>query len=108
MKALSGPTYLRNPNSQRQWEGMKDYGAEPFVVDIEEATQQNRISTALWTGNHLQLTLMSIGVGDDIGLEMHPDVDQFIRVEQGEELFLWRQHGEFYPTGKTFQMMMPY
>lgn len=79
----------RNPNSQRQWEGMKDYGAEPFVVDIEEATQQNRnFRTALWTGNHLQLTLMSIGVGDDIGLEMHPDVDQFIRVEQGEGVVL--------------------
>jgi len=38
---------------------------------------------ALWTGEHLQLTLMSIDVGDDIGLEMHPDVDQFIRIEEG-------------------------
>jgi mannose-6-phosphate isomerase-like protein (cupin superfamily) len=58
-------------------------------VDIEEATLQNRnFRTALWTGNHLQLTLMSIGVGDDIGLEMHPDVDQFIRVEQGEGVAL--------------------
>ena len=39
--------------------------------------------TALWTGHHLQLTLMSIPVGGDIGTEMHPDVDQFIRVERG-------------------------
>ncbi|MGI6732928.1 MAG: cupin domain-containing protein [Anaerovoracaceae bacterium] len=68
---------------------MRDYGAEPFVVDIEEATLQNRnFRTALWTGNHLQLTLMSIGTGDDIGLEMHPDVDQFIRVEEGEGVAL--------------------
>ena len=31
---------------------------------------------------------MSIEVGDDIGLEMHPDVDQFIRVEQGEGIIV--------------------
>ena len=39
--------------------------------------------TALWTGGHMQLTLMSIPVRSDIGVEMHPDVDQFIRVESG-------------------------
>ncbi|KHE69542.1 cupin domain-containing protein [Halobacillus sp. BBL2006] len=64
---------------------LKDYGKEPFVVNIDEATKQNNtFRTALWTGNHLQVTLMSIGVGDDIGLEIHPDVDQFLRVEEGE------------------------
>ncbi|NLP45838.1 MAG: cupin domain-containing protein, partial [Epulopiscium sp.] len=31
-----------------------------------------------------QLTLMSIHVGDDIGLEIHPDHDQFIRIEEGQ------------------------
>jgi len=33
---------------------------------------------ALWTGHHLQLTLMSIPVGNDIGLEVHPHTDQFL------------------------------
>lgn len=64
---------------------LKDYGPEPFVINIEDATNQNntyRIS--LWTGNHLQLTLMSIEVGGDIGLEVHPSVDQFLRIEEGE------------------------
>lgn len=66
---------------------LKDYGPQPFVVDIDEATKQNdTFRTALWTGKHLQVTLMSINVGDDIGLEMHPDVDQFIRVEEGQGL----------------------
>lgn len=66
---------------------LKDYGPHPFVVDINEATKQNNtFRTALWTGNHLQVTLMSINVGDDIGLEIHPDVDQFIRVEEGQGL----------------------
>lgn len=66
---------------------LKDYGPNPFVVDIEEATKQNNnFRIALWTGNHLQLTLMSINVGEDIGLEIHPNLDQFIRIEQGQGL----------------------
>ena len=64
---------------------MMDYGPEPFAVNINEATKQNdNFRTALWTGDHMQLTLMSINVGENIGLEMHPDVDQFIRIEEGE------------------------
>ncbi|WP_439144723.1 cupin domain-containing protein [Virgibacillus salinus] len=64
---------------------LQDYGSNPFVININEATRQNNtFRTALWTGTHLQVTLMSINVGEDIGLEMHPDVDQFLRVEQGQ------------------------
>jgi len=40
--------------------------------------------TVLLTGTHFQVTLMSINVGDDIGLEVHPDTDQFIRIEDGQ------------------------
>lgn len=66
---------------------LMDYGPQPFVVDIDEATKQNdTFRTALWTGSHLQVTLMSINVGEDIGLENHPDTDQFIRVEDGQGL----------------------
>lgn len=64
---------------------LKDYGPKPFVVNINEATKQNNtFRTALWTGNHLQVTLMSLKVGEDIGLENHPNLDQFLRVEQGQ------------------------
>jgi mannose-6-phosphate isomerase-like protein (cupin superfamily) len=64
---------------------LKDYGPNPFAVDIEEAAKQNNnFRLALWTGKHLQVTLMSINVGDDIGLEVHPDLDQFIRIEEGQ------------------------
>ncbi|AEV17517.1 hypothetical protein GTCCBUS3UF5_1880 [Geobacillus thermoleovorans CCB_US3_UF5] len=66
---------------------MRDYGGKPFVVNIERAAEQNQnFRTALWTGKHLQVTLMSIEVGGDIGLEVHPNVDQFIRIEQGQGL----------------------
>jgi mannose-6-phosphate isomerase-like protein (cupin superfamily)/rubrerythrin len=66
---------------------LTDYGPEPFVVNINEATTENKMfRTALWTGRYLQVTLMSINVGEDIGLENHPKLDQFLRVEQGEGL----------------------
>jgi len=66
---------------------LRDYGGKPFVVNIERAAEQNNnYRTALWTGKHLQVALMSIEVGGDIGLEVHPDVDQFIRIEQGRGL----------------------
>ncbi|MEY8764732.1 MULTISPECIES: cupin domain-containing protein [Clostridium] len=64
---------------------LRDYGPKPFVINIEEAAKQNdTYRTALWTGSHLQLTLMSIKVGENIGLEIHPNTDQFIRIEEGE------------------------
>lgn len=63
---------------------MTDQGAEPYVVDIEEATLENEtFRTALWTGANLQLTVMAIQPGDDIGLEVHEDHDQFLRIEEG-------------------------
>ncbi|WP_226087936.1 cupin domain-containing protein [Mesobacillus sp. S13] len=66
---------------------LKDYGKQPFTIDIEEASLQNEtFRTAIWTGNKLQVTVMSIDVGDDIGLEIHETGDQFIRVEEGEAL----------------------
>ena len=64
-----------------------DHGPRPFVVDINKATVHNdTYRTALWTGKNLQLTVMSIPVGGDIGLEIHHDHDQFLRVEAGQGL----------------------
>jgi mannose-6-phosphate isomerase-like protein (cupin superfamily) len=61
-----------------------DEGPSPFVIDIEEATLANdNYRTTLWTGEQLQMTVMHIEPGHDIGLEVHPDRDQFIRVEAG-------------------------
>ena len=61
-----------------------DFGPRPFVVDIEKATLANdTFRTALWTGPHMQLTMMCLQPGEDIGLEVHPHVDQFLRLEQG-------------------------
>lgn len=64
---------------------LKDVGPNPFTLDIEEATKENNnFRTTLWTGDLMQLTVMSIPVGGDVGLEVHGDTDQFLRLEQGK------------------------
>ena len=73
----------KNNNYCRQMP-INDCGPEPFIVNINRAALQNtNYRTALWTGCYLQLTLMCIPVGGEIGLEIHPDTDQFLRIEDG-------------------------
>jgi mannose-6-phosphate isomerase-like protein (cupin superfamily) len=56
-----------------------------FVEDIEEMTEHNSdFRRVLYTGKQLQLVLMSLKPGEDIGEEVHPDRDQFFRVESGD------------------------
>jgi mannose-6-phosphate isomerase-like protein (cupin superfamily) len=84
---MKGSKNMYNDNSCYQYRKpfITDYGPKPFVVDINKVTLQNKnYRTALWTGCYLQVTLMSIKVGGDIGLEVHPNLDQFIRLEQGK------------------------
>lgn len=56
-----------------------------FIGDIEERTEANGdFRRVLYTGPHLQLVLMSLLPGEEIGEEIHPNTDQFLRVEQGK------------------------
>ena len=55
-----------------------------YVVDIEKATRDNSLfRRVLFTAENSQLVVMAIGPGEDIGMEVHPNLDQFIRVEEG-------------------------
>ncbi|MBO4998862.1 MAG: cupin domain-containing protein [Lachnospira sp.] len=64
-----------------------DYGLKPYVTNVMNKTIQNKnYRTALWTGCHTQMTLMCIPVCSDIGLELHEDTEQIIRIEQGMAL----------------------
>jgi mannose-6-phosphate isomerase-like protein (cupin superfamily) len=55
-----------------------------WSANIEEATTNNStFRTVVFTGKHMQLTVMSIGPGEEIGLEVHQHIDQFLRVEEG-------------------------
>lgn len=56
-----------------------------FVTNIEEKTLQNtNFRTVLFTASHSQLVLMMLAVGEEIGMEVHPDNDQFFRFESGQ------------------------
>lgn len=62
---------------------------KPFFGNIEEQTVDNNyFRKVLFTGAHLQLVVMTLQGGEEIGNEMHADVDQFFRVEQGEARFV--------------------
>ncbi|MBB3899230.1 cupin domain-containing protein [Roseococcus suduntuyensis] len=64
---------------------IKDNGPKPQSFDIETATKENRdYRSVAWSGRYLQVTLMSIPVGGDIGLEAHPETDQFLRLDAGQ------------------------
>ena len=55
-----------------------------FVGDIEGLTEKNPdFRQVLYTGENVQLVVMTLTPGEDIGAETHPDVDQFFRVEEG-------------------------
>jgi hypothetical protein len=64
-----------------------------WVGDIEHLTLRNEtFRTVLLTGVHMQLTVMRLASGEDIGKEVHPDRDQFIRIEEGQARYSPPEH----------------
>jgi mannose-6-phosphate isomerase-like protein (cupin superfamily) len=56
-----------------------------YCENIEKRTIANEdFRRVLYTGHNLQLVLMTLPPGCDIGEEVHPDRDQFFRIEEGE------------------------
>jgi mannose-6-phosphate isomerase-like protein (cupin superfamily) len=61
-----------------------------YVGPIEKQTLKNDyFRQVLFTGKHAQLVVMSLKPGDEIGNEVHKNVDQFFRIEQGEAIFVF-------------------
>lgn len=61
-----------------------------YVGSIEKQTLKNTyFRQVLFTGKHAQLVVMCLQPGEDIGNEVHPNVDQFFRIEQGEARFVF-------------------
>jgi mannose-6-phosphate isomerase-like protein (cupin superfamily) len=55
-----------------------------FIGDIEDMTEENRdFRRVLYTGSQMQLVLMALRPGEEIGAEVHEDRDQFFRIEMG-------------------------
>ena len=62
----------------------KDCKSKDRIINIRSETLRNpNFRKEIWTGEYLQITVMSVPVGGEIGLEMHDDLDQFIKVESG-------------------------
>lgn len=84
---------------------LTDYGPDPHVIDVYQVAAENQnFRTAVWTGNHLQMTLMSIPPRGEIGLEIHEDTDQYIRVEQGNAIVKMgknRERADFWQNLRT-------
>ncbi len=66
-----------------------------YVGPIEKQTLENSyFRQVLFTGKHSQLVVMCLGPGEEIGDEVHPDVDQFFRIERGEAKFVFNEKQE--------------
>jgi mannose-6-phosphate isomerase-like protein (cupin superfamily) len=76
---------VNNREQKEQQMTIKDIGPDPQSFDLEQETVDNtNYRTVAWSGKYLQLTLMSIPEGGDVGLEMHPETDQFLRLDAGQ------------------------
>ena len=63
---------------------------EPYVGAIEQATLKNvYFRQVLFTGKHSQLVVMCLQPSEEIGNEVHPNVDQFFRIEEGKAKFVF-------------------
>ena len=67
-----------------------------YAGPIEKTTlNNNNFRQVLFTGKHSQLVVMSLQPGEEIGREMHEDIDQFFRIEQGNAKFIFGDKKEF-------------
>ena len=66
-----------------------------YVGHIEKQTLENTyFRRVLFTGKHAQLVVMCLAPGEEIGDEVHQDIDQFFRIEQGEAKFVFDEGRE--------------
>ncbi|WMC93627.1 cupin domain-containing protein [Kineothrix sp. MB12-C1] len=66
-----------------------DQGPKPFVTNLRQDTLENtNFRTARWTCKNMQLTLMSVPVDSDIGMDVHDTSDQFFYIERGSALVI--------------------
>ena len=67
-----------------------------YVGPIENQTLKNTyFRKVLFTGTHAQLVVMCLQPGEEIGKEVHSNVDQFFRIEQGEAKFVFDEKEEY-------------
>jgi mannose-6-phosphate isomerase-like protein (cupin superfamily) len=66
-----------------------------YAGPIEKQTLKNNyFRQVIFTGKHAQLVVMCLQPGEEIGDEVHANVDQFFRIEQGEAKFVFNENEE--------------
>lgn len=76
----------------------KNHMKKGYHVNIESLTKENAdFRRVLYTAEHMQLVLMSLLPGEEIGMETHPDNDQFFRFEEGE--------GKVFVNGNEYEVV---
>ena len=93
-------------------EGEYDRGNERLVINLDNSAEKNEnYRTALWTGENMQLTVMSIPIGGQTGVELHEREDQLIKITSGlGEIYFPDPSGELVPSGKVteeFAVIIP-
>lgn len=74
--------------------------AKGYVVNLEKLTEENtNFRKVLYTAHHSQLVLMSLKPGEEIGMETHPDNDQFLRIESGDGKAIIDGNEQVFSTG---------
>ncbi len=77
-----------------------------FITNIEKDTENNDFfRKVIFTAKHSQLVLMSLKPGEEIGEEVHDNLDQFFRFEEGEGRVVIE--GEKFPVGDGFALVVP-
>ena len=81
-----------------------DYSGKGGVVSIRKATLYNGFfRREMWTGDHLQITVMAIPVGGEVGEEVHEDLDQFLVVEQGSASVFMGDTKDIFFVGEAYE-----
>jgi mannose-6-phosphate isomerase-like protein (cupin superfamily) len=81
---------------------------KPFHGDLEQLTLANNdFRRVIFTGKHEQLVLMSLKPGENIGNEIHPDTDQFFRIEQGTAKFTLGNGNEVFSVSDGGGVVVP-
>ena len=86
MNRYNSRGYCRNNRNNNEKNCKKtDFGASPYVVNIASVVSQNNaFRSTLWTGECLQMAIMCIPVGCEIGAEIHPRTDQYLFIQEGQ------------------------
>ena len=80
-------------------DAIRDRGNEPIVFDIrKEAFMNSDFRTSLWTGANIQLTVMTIPVGEETGIERHEGIDQLVGVVSGAGEVLFGNRENYFAT----------